>query len=496
MKIANHHGRAVLVLGDADRRHRRGLRRPVRSRSACASTTTGRRSSRSPAGVTTGTAPLVEAELALSRSRRRARCSRSDSTTAATPRSRAWRCPRCRRPSPSSRRRSGGRSTTSRSSATTVDWEVELVVVIGDAGRSRRRGRRVEPRRRAHDRPGHQRPAAAVRGRRAVLARQVAPRLRADGAVGGHARRGARPRRPRARLLGRRRDGAGRAHERPHLRRPAADRRAVGGAAAAARRRDLHRHARPASGSRAQPARFLAPGQVLETWIEGIGTIRNRCVDPTVTGGRLDVHAHFVPDAYRVAAEAAGHAQPDGFPALPEWDPDRHVEVMDRPRHRRGAALDLVARGALRRRRRSARTLAREVNEAGHRVVERFPTRFGQLASLPLPDVDGALAEIDHAVRRARRRRRVRAHERRRHVPRRSRARAGVRRARPSARARSCSTRRRRLLGGHVVGSPAPDGRVPLRHDARRREPRAQRHGRAVPGHRVRGARTRAPRCR
>ena len=27
-----------------------------------------------------------------------------------------------------------------------------------------------------------------------------------------------------------------------------------------------------------QPARFLAAGQTLETWIEGIGTIRNRCV--------------------------------------------------------------------------------------------------------------------------------------------------------------------------------------------------------------------------
>jgi 2-keto-4-pentenoate hydratase/2-oxohepta-3-ene-1,7-dioic acid hydratase in catechol pathway len=27
-----------------------------------------------------------------------------------------------------------------------------------------------------------------------------------------------------------------------------------------------------------QPARFLAPGQLLESWIEGIGTIRNRCV--------------------------------------------------------------------------------------------------------------------------------------------------------------------------------------------------------------------------
>jgi 2-keto-4-pentenoate hydratase/2-oxohepta-3-ene-1,7-dioic acid hydratase in catechol pathway len=29
-----------------------------------------------------------------------------------------------------------------------------------------------------------------------------------------------------------------------------------------------------------QPARFLAPGEVLETWIEGIGAIRNRCVEP------------------------------------------------------------------------------------------------------------------------------------------------------------------------------------------------------------------------
>jgi 2-keto-4-pentenoate hydratase/2-oxohepta-3-ene-1,7-dioic acid hydratase in catechol pathway len=31
-------------------------------------------------------------------------------------------------------------------------------------------------------------------------------------------------------------------------------------------------------GATRQPARFLQPGQTLETWIEGIGTIRNRCV--------------------------------------------------------------------------------------------------------------------------------------------------------------------------------------------------------------------------
>ncbi len=31
-------------------------------------------------------------------------------------------------------------------------------------------------------------------------------------------------------------------------------------------------------GATRQPPRFLRPGQLLETWIEGIGTIRNRCI--------------------------------------------------------------------------------------------------------------------------------------------------------------------------------------------------------------------------
>ena len=31
-------------------------------------------------------------------------------------------------------------------------------------------------------------------------------------------------------------------------------------------------------GATRQPPRFLQAGQILETWIEGIGAIRNRCV--------------------------------------------------------------------------------------------------------------------------------------------------------------------------------------------------------------------------
>jgi 2-keto-4-pentenoate hydratase/2-oxohepta-3-ene-1,7-dioic acid hydratase in catechol pathway len=33
----------------------------------------------------------------------------------------------------------------------------------------------------------------------------------------------------------------------------------------------------------AQPTRFLAAGELLETWVEGIGTIRNRAVAPQVS---------------------------------------------------------------------------------------------------------------------------------------------------------------------------------------------------------------------
>ncbi len=69
------------------------------------------------------------------------------------------------------------------------------------------------------------------------------------------------------------------------------------------------------------------PAQYTETltaWATDLG-LRERA--PT---NRIDVHAHFLPDAYRAAASAAGHAQPDGMPALPEWSASEHVAVLDR----------------------------------------------------------------------------------------------------------------------------------------------------------------------
>ncbi|MEV0981647.1 amidohydrolase family protein [Streptomyces sp. NPDC049915] len=46
----------------------------------------------------------------------------------------------------------------------------------------------------------------------------------------------------------------------------------------------------------------------------------------------------------------------------------------------------------------AARRLAREVNEEAAGIVRDPPGRFGFFASLPLPDVDAALAELAHAL--------------------------------------------------------------------------------------------------
>ena len=32
---------------------------------------------------------------------------------------------------------------------------------------------------------------------------------------------------------------------------------------------------------------------------------------------RIDMHAHFVPPAWRKLSEETGHGQPDGMPAIP-----------------------------------------------------------------------------------------------------------------------------------------------------------------------------------
>lgn len=115
-------------------------------------------------------------------------------------------------------------------------------------------------------------------------------------------------------------------------------------------------------------------------------------------GQAVDVHAHYLTPTYRQACEAAGLLQPDGIPMmLPDWNPRAALDLMDRI----GVAIALLSissPGVHFGDDKAARTLAHQVDEEGAEIVAAHPGRFGLLASLPLPDIEGAVAELAYAL--------------------------------------------------------------------------------------------------
>jgi predicted TIM-barrel fold metal-dependent hydrolase len=111
--------------------------------------------------------------------------------------------------------------------------------------------------------------------------------------------------------------------------------------------------------------------------------------------GAVDVHAHFLPRSYQQALERAQIEHPDGFPFVPKWSVDSALALMDEVGI--GTALLSISSPGLSFVAGEERTgLARTVNEEGANAVRSYPHRLGLLASLPLPDVDAALEEIEH----------------------------------------------------------------------------------------------------
>lgn len=117
----------------------------------------------------------------------------------------------------------------------------------------------------------------------------------------------------------------------------------------------------------------------------------------TIRPPRVDVHAHYLPRDYRQAALEAGHQQPDGMPSLPEWSEPEALALMD-ALSTRTAMLSISSPGVHFGDDAEARALARSVNRQGMELVRSRPGRFGLFAALPLPDVEGAIAEAIRAL--------------------------------------------------------------------------------------------------
>ena len=105
----------------------------------------------------------------------------------------------------------------------------------------------------------------------------------------------------------------------------------------------------------------------------------------------IDVHHHILPPSYMAAAAERR------LGSRVQWSPERSLEDMDR----NGIAasiLSLVQPGVWLGDAALARKLAREANDFGARLVQAHPGRFGLFATLPLPDAEGSLREIEYGL--------------------------------------------------------------------------------------------------
>lgn len=118
---------------------------------------------------------------------------------------------------------------------------------------------------------------------------------------------------------------------------------------------------------------------------------------PSQTRRCVDVHAHFVPEFYRQAAQEAGYGKPDLMPGIPTWSLDRALNLMDR-NDIEFSMLSISSPGIYFGDLQKAVTLARRTNECAAEIVAANSTRFGFFAILPLPDVEKSMQEIAYGT--------------------------------------------------------------------------------------------------
>lgn len=112
----------------------------------------------------------------------------------------------------------------------------------------------------------------------------------------------------------------------------------------------------------------------------------------------VDFHAHPVTDGFRQSMTELG-IDPiieDGFP-LPAWNARQHLVFMDEAGiyySMLSAPVPHIYNGDDAK----ARTAARRINEEVAAVVKEHPDRFGFVGLVPLPDVEGAIAETAYAM--------------------------------------------------------------------------------------------------
>jgi predicted TIM-barrel fold metal-dependent hydrolase len=111
-----------------------------------------------------------------------------------------------------------------------------------------------------------------------------------------------------------------------------------------------------------------------------------------VSLGKIDTHLHFFPKVYVDAVGLDTLASQMPNKRAPEWSPELAIAMMDDNGIAEGI-LSVSSGPPIP----DAPRLLQACNEAAADLRARYKGRFGSFASLPLPDVDASLKEIEHA---------------------------------------------------------------------------------------------------
>jgi predicted TIM-barrel fold metal-dependent hydrolase len=115
--------------------------------------------------------------------------------------------------------------------------------------------------------------------------------------------------------------------------------------------------------------------------------------DATGRPFRIDTHHHFSVPKLIAESTAKGVNQP----GLQDWTPQKSLDAMDKG----GVATSIISisdPGVWFGDNDAARALARECNEFATKTIKDYPGRFGLFATLPMPDVEGSLRELEYAL--------------------------------------------------------------------------------------------------
>ena len=116
-----------------------------------------------------------------------------------------------------------------------------------------------------------------------------------------------------------------------------------------------------------------------------------------MTGHRIDVHHHILPPEYVSVVGDARIGPLILSGKTPTWSPDLSIEAMER-NGIATAITSISAPGLWFGDADSTRNLCRHCNEFAATIRRDYPGRFGMFASLPLPDVEASLQEIEYAL--------------------------------------------------------------------------------------------------